>query len=145
MWAAVTGAAASIWTFLTYPVSLPLAIVALLVLPFLVRLVRAVRYVVAPQAAPQPVDPPEPPLSDLERSVLQLLAHADGRYVNFDDAADHLHTSRLLLERAYQALDRRGLIQPHRDTLRGTQLALTVKGRDFIIEQGFRLGRELPY
>lgn len=138
LWAAITAATASVWAFLTYPVSLPLAIVALLAIPFLIRLVRGVRYVVAP---PQPAQlvaaPAQAPLSDLEERLMRLLAEADGRLVHFEDAASRLMTSNLLLQKACEALSLRGYIEPNNHIVRGLHISLTREGREFVIEQGF--------
>jgi hypothetical protein len=134
----VKAGAAWTWALLSYSVPVPLGVLVILALPFAGLLV-IVAWAALTKKATTPQQPfrAEPALDDLERGVLQLLARADGRFVAFDDAANRLHTSRLLLERACQALDRHGFIEPHRDILHGTQLALTARGRDFVIEQGF--------
>lgn len=138
LWAAITTAAASVWAFVTYPISLPLAVVALLAIPFLIRLVRGVRYVVAPpQSAQLVAAPAQAPLSDLEERLMHLLAEADGRLVHFEDAASRLMTSNLLLQKACEALSLRGYIEPNNHIVRGLHIALTREGREFVIEQGF--------
>jgi len=142
IWQTITVAAVWIWNLLVLPVPVPLAILGLLVLPFIVRLARAARRVLAKQTPVVAQGARAPPLGDLELGLLRLLAHADGRFLSFEDAVRHLGTSRLLLEPACEALDQRVLIEAHRDILHGAQIALTRPGRDFVIEQGFRLGRE---
>lgn len=141
-WGFIQIAAAWIWSLVSLLVPVPLVILVILVLPIFIRIGRAVRHAFAQEAPAVPQAPAAPPLNDLERALLKLLAHADGRYVKFEDAADHLGSSRLLLERACEALYQRGFIEPHQHVLHGAQILLTRTGRDFVIEQGYRIGRD---
>jgi len=143
LWEAATAAAAWTWALLTYAVPVPLAILALLALPWLVLGAVWIGSLFEKKESPSaPATSPEQPLGDLELQLLKLLARADGSYVSFENAADRLHTSRLLLQRACEELSRRNLIEPHRDILHGPQIGLTYQGREFVIKEGFPLGRE---
>jgi hypothetical protein len=142
LWEAASAAATWTWALLTYAVPVPLAILALLALPWLVLGAAWVANLLEKkQPRSAATAPAEAPLGDLELQLLRLLARADGRYVSFENAADHLHTSRLLLQRACEELHRRDLIEPHQDVLHGPQIGLTREGREFVIKEGFPLGR----
>jgi hypothetical protein len=143
LWAATKAAAAWLWELLTFPVPVPLAILAVLALPWMVIGAAWIGTLFEKkETRSPPAGTPEQPLGELELQLLRLLARADGRYVGFENAADHLHASRLLLERACDELLRRDLIEPHRDVLHGPQIGLTREGREFVIKAGFPLGRE---
>ena len=141
LWEGAKAAAAWTWALFSYPVAVPLAILVLLALPWAVLGVAWIANFFEKKSAPAAVSEAAP-LGELELRLLRLLARADGRYVNFDDAAERLQTSRLLLQRACEALGARELIEPHRDVLRGVQLLLTREGRELVIKEGFPLGGE---
>jgi len=141
LWETLTAAAAWAWALLTYSMSVPLAILAVLALPWL--LLSAVwigKLLEKKQPRSDLAAPAEPPLGELELQLLRLLARADGLLVQFDDAASRLQTSRLLLQRACESLTERGYIQPHHHVVRGTSIGLTRAGTEFVIRQGFPLG-----
>jgi hypothetical protein len=137
LWAAVKAGAAWTWAMLSYPIAVPAAILALLVVPFLIRAARGIRYVVAPPAQPQIIQPAEAPLSDLEERLMRLLAEIDGRLIHFDEVASRLMVSNLILQQTCEALSVRGYIEPNNHIVRGLHIALTREGRDFVIRQGF--------
>jgi len=136
LWEGGKAGAAWIWALLSYPVAVPTAILALLVLPFLIRAVRGIRHIVTPPRA-QAAAPAEPPLSDLERQLLRMLANRDGAQVIFEEAANQLGVAKLVLQQTCEALTERGYIQPVDHRLWGLAIALTRDGRDFVIQQGF--------
>jgi hypothetical protein len=140
LWEATKAATLWTWELLTLSVPVPLAILAVLVLPFVVRAVRAIRYVAAPQPARHAGEPAEAPLSDLEERLMRLLAYADGRLVHFEDAAARLQISNLVLQQTCEALSARGYIEADNHIVRGLRIALTRAGRDFVIERGFPPG-----
>lgn len=141
VWQRIQVAAAWTWALLTLPILVPLAILAILVLPFVIWIIRAARRAFAQGAPAAPQEPAGEPLNEVELAVLRLLAAADGRYVNFEDAADRLHIPKLVLERNCEALAERGFVESNRHILYGSQIGLTRMGRDFVLEQGFHLGR----
>jgi len=143
LWESIKGATAWAWEMLTYPIVVPAVILVVLALPWLVLGAAWIKSLVAKKSSrPATVAPAEPPLGEIELQLLRFLARADGRYVGFEDAADHLHSSRLLLERACNVLYGRDLIETHRDVLHGPQIGLSREGRELVIKEGFLLGRD---
>jgi hypothetical protein len=140
LWEGFKTAAVWTWALFTYPVAVPLAILVVLALPWAVLGAAWVANLFEKKAPPAAAA--EAPLGELELRLLGLLARADGRYLNFDDAAERLQTSRLLLQRACEGLAAREFIEPHRDVLHGVQLLLTREGREFVIKEGFPLGSQ---
>lgn len=141
IWQAIQTAAAWTWSLITLSVPVPLVVLVILALPFVIWIGRAARQTTAPDTPEASQEPPEPPLSGSQADLLRLLAQADGANVHFDDAASHLRLSRLVLQQVCEALTQRGYIKPENHFIRGLHIALTPLGRDFVIEQGFRLGR----
>lgn len=138
LWEGIAAASVWAWSLLTLSVPVPLAILAILVLPFVIRFVRAARWIFTKQETPaNPAAPAEPELSELELGLLRLLARGDGAHVHFDDAAVHLATPRLVLQKMCEGLTMRGYIEPENDRVWGTHIVLTRRGRDFVIEHGF--------
>jgi hypothetical protein len=68
---------------------------------------------------------------------MRLLARGDGASVHFEDAASHLGVQRLVLQQICESLSERGYVEPYNHIVRGVHIALTRRGRDFIIEQGY--------
>lgn len=138
LWGGVKIAAAWTWNLLTLSVPVPLAILALLVLPFVIRSIRAARWLFAKQEPPVSLAAPaEPELSEMESGLLRLLARADGAHVHFEDAAAHLGVQRLVLQQICEGLTQRGYIEPENHIVRGLHIMLTRRGRDFVIAQGY--------
>ncbi len=141
LWELTTAGAAWLWSYLAYTVPVPLAILALLALPWVVLCAVWIGSLFEKKESHAPsITTPEQPLGELELQLLRLLARADGLLVHFDDAASHLHTSRLLLQRACESLAGRGYIEPHNHIVRGLRIGLTRAGTDFVIQEGFPLG-----
>lgn len=138
LWGAMQAAAAWTWALLTYSMPVPLAILAILVLPFVIWSIRAARWLFAKQEPQVSLTAPaEPELSEMESGLLRLLARADGAHVHFEDAAAHLGTPRLVLQTVCEGLTQRGYIEPENHIVRGLHIALTRRGRDFVIAQGY--------
>jgi MFS family permease len=135
IWSAVIAAAAWTWELIWY--SLPLPLIALVILALLA--LRGI-FAMLPKT-PAAVESPSPAqLGELEQRMLDVLTRADGDMVYLDRAAEILGVPRLRLQQACDELLTRGLIGANHRSISGSRLFLTPEGRDYVIAQGYPRG-----
>jgi hypothetical protein len=140
LWRAIQHVLEFLWGALSYSVTLPLSLVVVICLAALTttwlwrRSTRraqtvSVSFVAPPAAAPFTPD-------EVQDGVLKLLAQLDGELLHVDSIPRNLRVGTLIISHALDGLAGAGLIEPRYGSYRTPAVALTTRGRDYVIAAG---------
>ena len=76
----------------------------------------------------------KPEFSELEGSILRVLAAVDGRSLRLDSIADRIKSNRLRTKQALESLVEKDLVEEAHNYVHGTSYYLSAYGRDLVID-----------
>lgn len=141
VWDLITDAASWVWQALTYAASVPISVLAvllicLLYLSYRLRLVLAENEESVASSSTAPRMRGQSEMSENEFAVVKVLAAADGRWLGIEHISSRIQASRLVTEQAVERLLVRKLLLESHNYIHGSSFRLSPEGRDYAIERG---------
>jgi biotin operon repressor len=141
VWQVLVPVVGGFWEIIASTVPVPIWLLLLAIAMVILRVrVLLGRKVTSDQRAIATHTPPaatEPDFNEIESTVIQALARADGDWLSLEALSGELGRSRLVVEQAVESLVNTGFVIYSRHPFHGTSFRLSQTGRDFAIRRGY--------